>query len=117
MGRGDPRRRHHAGKLKRQPAMNAISRPPPQRWNQLAEDRAERLPRAAHLACGKQGGGGEPGGLLGGPPRAGGGGGGGGGGAGGGRRGAGGRRAPRVGNKEKKKNPPASLRAGLARVD
>src|SRR6218665_833601 len=54
MGRGDPRRRHHAGKLKRQPAMNAISRPPPQRWNQLAEDRAERLARAAHLACGKQ---------------------------------------------------------------
>src|SRR6218665_1838099 len=54
MGRGDPRRRHHAGKRKRPPAMNAISRPPPQRWNQLAEDRAERLARAAPLACGKQ---------------------------------------------------------------
>src|SRR6218665_783385 len=54
MGRGDPRRRHHAGKLKRQPAMNAISRPPPQRWTHRAEHRAERLARAAHLACGKQ---------------------------------------------------------------
>src|SRR6218665_2244442 len=58
MGRGDPRRRHHAGKLKRQPAMNAISRPPPQRWNQLAEDRAQRVPRAGPPRPGHRGGGG-----------------------------------------------------------